>query len=340
MPLAPSQRSSMNRLPNNTKSNTQKIELTAEAFANNQRLAEVLLKTRDFSAIIPIFLDALKTGGAQAKAEIADLIQQVEARSPGHSQKLAWELKQTGGTLQPAPTPTSTRDEPPRLAGGPDGGGDLVHVNAYSQDRDGTSTNVSSYNRHAPGGGGKSDTGPNLFFSLKGNNYHKGNGNVANGRPTPVLKNSIAGGKLRGGHSGDFNARRHSEKGYYQHGGVDILAAPGTPTTSAADGAVTAIGTATKAANGKIYKYVEVTTKDGYKVRQLYVKPTVKVGDTVKAGDKIGTVDNLASRYGKNMPNHTHIGVYDTKTVVNNGRTDIKRFKRIDPAPLMGLGMQ
>ena len=330
MPLAPFQRSSMNRRPNNTKSNTQKIELTAEAFANNQRLAEALLKTRDFSAIIPIFLDALKSGGMQAKTEIADLIKQVEARSPGHGQKLARELRQTGVTLQPAPT----QDEPPRLAGGPDSGGGLVHVNAYNQDRSGTPTHVSSYIR----GGG--DTGPGRFYSPKGDDYFKSNGKVVKDRPTPVLKNPIAGGKLRGGNSGNFNARRHSEKGYYQHGGVDILADPGAPTTSAADGTVTAIGTATKAANGKIYKYVEVTTKNGYKVRQLYVKPMLKVGDTVKAGDKIGVVDNLVPRYGKNMPNHTHIGVYDTKTVVNNGKTDIKRFKRINPAPLMGLGRQ
>ncbi len=322
------------------KSSMQKTKLTAETFSSNQRLADALAKTRDFSAIIPILLDALKTGGGQAKAEVADLIQQVEARLPGHGQKLADELGKNGITLQSAPAPT--QNEPPRLAGGPDGSsGGLVHVNAYNQDRSGTSTHVSSYTRGGggkgdtgSGGNDKGDTGPGRFYSKNSNDYHKGDGKVAEGRPIPVLKSPIANGKPRDKNSGGFNARRHSENGYYQHGGVDVLAKPGSPTTSTTDGEVTAIGTATEAENGKIYKYVEITTKGGYKVRQLYVKPAVKVGDTVKAGKPIGTVDNLAPRYGKDMPNHTHVEVYDTKTIVDNGRTDIKKYKRINPALL------
>ncbi len=258
---------------------------------------------------------------------------------------LADELGKNGITLQSAPAPT--QNEPPRLAGGPDGSsGGSVHVNAYNQDRSGTPTHVSSYTRGGsgkgdtgPGGNEKGDTGPNRFYSKNSHGYHKGDGKVAKDRPTPVLKKPIANGKLRDENSGGFNAQRHSERGYYQHGGVDVLAEPGTPTTSTTDGEVTAIGTATVAKNGKIYKYVEITNKDGYKVHQLYVKPIVKVGDKVKSGEQIGTVDDLAPRYGKDMPNHTHVEVYDTKTIVNNGKIDIKKYKRIDPTHLMGLGM-
>jgi len=93
-------------------------------------------------------------------------------------------------------------------------------------------------------------------------------------------------------------------------------------------------------AQGQIAGIVQNHTgKDGLVVRQLYVKPTVSVGMQVKAGEtSIGTVENLAPIYGKNMPNHTHVEVYDTNTVMDNGRTDIKQYKRIDFASFLGLG--
>jgi len=187
--------------------------------------------------------------------------------------------------------------------------------------------------------------GQGKFFSPNGGDYYKSDGRLGKDRPQPVFKNPIEGGKIRAGNMGGFNARRHGAKGYYQHGGDDILAKPGTNTTSMHDGKVTKIGIASvyKDSTGKLkkIKYVEITGNDGLVVRQLYVKPSVKVGDMVKAGEtSIGTVEDLAPRYGKNMPNHTHVEVYDTKTIVDNGRIDIKRFKRIDFSPFLGLGKQ
>jgi len=325
MPFAPFQRPSTNQRPTNIGPDASIIKLTTETHGNNIRLAEALAKTGDFSAITPILLDAIRSDGAQAAVEINDLIGKTEARLPGHGQKLVRELGQQGVALQ----------------GGSDGGGELVQVDAYTQNRDGAATAVRNHTRGAPGSGGKGDTGSGRFYSPNGDDYYKSDGKVEKDRPAPGLKNPIADGKMRDGDSGHFDARRKNEKGYYQHGALDVLADPGTATSSVADGEVTAIGTSTSAKeNGKEkqYNYVEVTTKDGYKVRQHYVKPTVKEGDTVKAGQQIGTVDNLSPRYGQDMPNHTHVEVYDTKTTVDNGKTGIKRHKRIDPALHMGLG--
>jgi len=44
--------------------------LTPEASASNARTAQALLKSTDYSAIKPHINDALKTGGAQAQAEV------------------------------------------------------------------------------------------------------------------------------------------------------------------------------------------------------------------------------------------------------------------------------
>ena len=308
--------------------------LSAEDYSSIRRLAKALTKTSDFSAIIPDLVYAHQTDAARTEMEITSLVRQLESLSPGHGEKLARDLRQEG-----LPFYLEAR-EPVELAGGPDSRDGRVHVKAYDQDRDGTETDVSSHTRSLPGSGSGSDTGPGRFFSPNGDDFFKSDGKVAKGRATPKLEIPIAEGKLRGGGLGHFDARRHGEKGYYQHGGVDISAAPGTPTSAAAAGKVTTIGTSTKTdtdGNEKIYHYVETTTKDGYKVRQHYVDPAVKVGDNVKPGQTIGAIDNLEPRYGKDMPNHTHVEVYDTKTIGDNGRADIKRFKRIDPALFMGM---
>lgn len=86
-----------------------------------------------------------------------------------------------------------------------------------------------------------------------------------------------------------------------------------------------------------------MTTNDGYVIRHHYLKPSVKVGDRVKAGEtNIGTVQSLKKAYEKatagGMPNHMHFEAYDMKTEENNDGKGIKKMRRIDPTPFLWSG--
>jgi len=66
--------------------------LTPEASASNARLAAASAKTTDHSLLKRDVTDALKTGGAQAQAEVQDLTQQMNDLQPGSGTKLAQEV--------------------------------------------------------------------------------------------------------------------------------------------------------------------------------------------------------------------------------------------------------
>ena len=66
--------------------------LTPEASASNARLAAASAKTTDHSLLKRDVTDALKTGGAQAQAEVRDLTQQMDQLQPGSGTKLAQEV--------------------------------------------------------------------------------------------------------------------------------------------------------------------------------------------------------------------------------------------------------
>jgi len=66
--------------------------LTPEASASNARLAAASAKTSDHSLLKRDVTDALKTGGAQAQAEVRDLTQQMDQLQPGSGTKLAQEV--------------------------------------------------------------------------------------------------------------------------------------------------------------------------------------------------------------------------------------------------------
>jgi hypothetical protein len=64
-------------------------QVSAEAAASNARMAQALAKTSDISTAAGYLKDALKTGGMQAQLEVKDLMQKLDALSPGHGPRLA-----------------------------------------------------------------------------------------------------------------------------------------------------------------------------------------------------------------------------------------------------------
>ena len=103
--------------------------LTPEASASNIRTAQALLKSTDHSAIKPHINDALKTGGAQAQAEVRDLTQQMDQLQPGSGTKLAQEV---GLTIQ-APSGATTLSAGTDNSVAQDGGQQLGEAKTTSQ---------------------------------------------------------------------------------------------------------------------------------------------------------------------------------------------------------------
>lgn len=128
----------------------------------------------------------------------------------------------------------------------------------------------------------------------------------------PSLISPVPDGRVRGKDTfgeGGFGARR--DGGKRRHQGIDIIAEPDASVVSAVSGTVTKIGY--PYGDDLSYRYVEVTTDDGYVVRHFYVSPAngLKVGDRVEAGrTQIGVSQNLDTRY-KGITNHVHIEIRD-----------------------------
>ena len=112
--------------------------------------------------------------------------------------------------------------------------------------------------------------------------------------------------------SGAFGAPRGSRK----HRGEDYRVKAGEIIYSKYKGAVTKIGypysqdSSTKKSRLKSeLRYVEITTQKGLKHRYFYVRPSVKKGDSIAAGDEIGKVSDLKKIWGARMRNHVHYEV-------------------------------
>jgi peptidoglycan LD-endopeptidase LytH len=104
--------------------------------------------------------------------------------------------------------------------------------------------------------------------------------------------------------AGHFGASR--DKGRRKHEGADFMVAAGAPVWSPLGGEVTEIGYAY--ADDRMLRFIEIKdAAQAMSTRVFYVDPAVKVGDLVKAGDKIGAAENLALRYPGGMTNHIHI---------------------------------
>ncbi len=99
---------------------------------------------------------------------------------------------------------------------------------------------------------------------------------------------------------GDF----HASRGTREHGGVDLVVTEGQLIKSPISGKITRYPF--PYANDKSLTGIEIVN-DQYKVKVFYISPTAKIGDTVRAGDKLGTAQNVAAKYGGGMTNHIHV---------------------------------
>lgn len=102
--------------------------------------------------------------------------------------------------------------------------------------------------------------------------------------------------------SGGFGAQR--DGGTRKHLGQDYIALPGDTAKSPIEGRVSHVGRAYADAD---YGSVRIVGKE-VEFRILYINPSVAVGETVKEGEEIGTVQDIAARYIGITP-HVHVEV-------------------------------
>lgn len=103
--------------------------------------------------------------------------------------------------------------------------------------------------------------------------------------------------------SGNFRASR----GNRTHKGIDYSCDPGIDIDCPVDGVVTKLGY--PYGDDLKFRYVEVSEPGGFRHRHFYVLPTVRVGDKIKRGDKVGEAQDIAGKYSrpdKTMTNHAH----------------------------------
>ena len=106
---------------------------------------------------------------------------------------------------------------------------------------------------------------------------------------------------------GEFGARR--DGGAREHEGVDYMATAGQDVHAPISGYVTKIGYAY--AGSSDLKFVEITNPAlGYVARAFYVTPGVEVGQTVRLGQTIGSVETLQRHY-PGITDHVHLEVME-----------------------------
>lgn len=154
--------------------------------------------------------------------------------------------------------------------------------------------------------------------------------------PVPVLKpeaptekdspshvTSIVDGNQIRGHDAHGDGYYGASRGSRSHAGVDLIAKPGADVYSPFNGTV--VREAQAYSDTSEYKGVVVRGKDewqGYEAKILYADPPNELrGKEVKAGDKIGTAQDIGQRY-KGITPHVHFELR-------------KDNKPIDPTPFL-----
>jgi peptidoglycan LD-endopeptidase LytH len=97
-----------------------------------------------------------------------------------------------------------------------------------------------------------------------------------------------------------------------RHEGIDIFAPKGTPAIAAADGTVTSV------TENRLGGKVVFMNPDGSDYSLYYAhlgRQLVSAGQTVRAGDTLGTIDNTGN--AKTTPSHLHFGIYTTGGAVD-----------------------
>ena len=119
----------------------------------------------------------------------------------------------------------------------------------------------------------------------------------ANMVATQAMRNDPAG-------LGHFGAPR----GMRLHQGLDLRVQPGEPVFSPVDGRFVRAGYPYR--NDSRYR-LAVLNGEGYEVKAMYVDPdpSLKPGDPVKRGQRIGTAQDVAAKYGGQLLPHVHVEV-------------------------------
>jgi len=102
---------------------------------------------------------------------------------------------------------------------------------------------------------------------------------------------------------GYYGAKRGNKK----HRGLDLVADPGEAVISPIHGVVSKLGY--PYAGNLEFRYVEITGQP-YRVRLMYVRPDVQVGDRIFKGQPVGVVQDIAGYWNPEMKNHIHMEVY------------------------------
>jgi len=100
-----------------------------------------------------------------------------------------------------------------------------------------------------------------------------------------------------------------ASRGSRTHKGQDFKAFAGSTCLSDVCGKVTKFGYPYR--KHLEYRYVQVTTDEGYDVRYFYIQPlsNLNLGDNIKTDDEIGIVQDLELIYPNGMDNHIHFEV-------------------------------
>ncbi len=117
----------------------------------------------------------------------------------------------------------------------------------------------------------------------------------------PLKKIQLRGNDPTG--HGYYGAKRGNRK----HKGVDVVSVKGEKVFSMTHGVVTKIGYPYSV--NLNFRYIEVAN-DEYRIRYMYVEPTIELKDRIFEGDKIGLAQDISSYWNPNMINHIHIETY------------------------------
>ena len=109
--------------------------------------------------------------------------------------------------------------------------------------------------------------------------------------------------------SGRFGAPR--DGGKRTHEGVDYVAAPGKEIRAPFSGTVSRVGYAYGGEHA--YRFIEITDAAlGLTARIFYVDSPLAIGQTVEAGQSVGTAERISMRYPL-ITNHVHVEIEDAR---------------------------
>jgi len=166
--------------------------------------------------------------------------------------------------------------------------------------------------------------------------------NVARIPGLPVAVSPVPDPQIRGkdGYgNGAFGVSRDGDT--RKHGGIDLVAEPGTDAVSPASGRIILFDPY-RGIPGKegIYTGVQIATDDGYVVRVHYVDAQaagLKTGDRVEMGQPIGQVQDLSIVYPPKIDgaitNHVHLDMQRGSTYQK--QEPGKPSRNLDPTPLI-----